>query len=296
MTKEKISILSTIVNFILALLKLAVGFLVKSTALIADGIHSGLDIFSSLITFLGIKIAKKPADPKHPYGLFRAETIAGFIVVFVLLITSLGIIYEGIQSMIAKESHFFGSWAIIVVIISILTNELMARLKFKIGKQENSLALIADAEHSRADSFSSIAVLAGLFLTHWFNWADGVAAIVVGLYILYEIIGLGREIVDNLLDIANPEIEEKIKEICKQEEIELLEIKTRKLGAQNSVELKIGLNKEWRMQRVNEVTKNLENLLREKIENLKFVVIQVCLLYTSPSPRDLSTSRMPSSA
>lgn len=275
MNKKNISIISTLVNVILACLKLLVGFSIKSAALIADGIHSGMDIISSAVTYVGIKEAEKPADKKHPYGYYRSETIAGFVVIFLLSISAVWIIYEGIIGIIKNEPHTISGIALAVVIISIIANELMARVKFKVGQREDSLALIADAEHSRADSLSSVAVLIGLSLVHWFPQADGVAAILVGCYILYETMRLSKEITDNLLDVSNPQVEEQIKKICLKEEIELLEMRTRKIGAKNFAELKIGLNKEWKMERVSEVIRNLENVLLKKIDPLNFITIQV---------------------
>lgn len=275
MNKKNISIVSTLVNVVLACLKLLVGFSIKSSALIADGIHSGMDIISSAVTYIGIREAEKPADKEHPYGHYRSETIAGFVVIFLLFLSAVWIIYEGIIGIIENEPHTISGVALAVVIISIIANEVMARAKFKVGKREDSLALIADAEHSRADSLSSIAVLIGLSLVHWFPQADGVTAILVGFYILYETIGLGKEVTDNLMDVSNPQIEEEIKNICLKEEIELLEMKTRKIGAKNFAELKIGLNKEWKMERVSEVLKNLEDVLLKKIAGLNFITIQV---------------------
>jgi len=275
MNKKNISIISTLVNVVLAFLKLLVGFLIKSAALTADGIHSGMDIISSAVTYIGIKEAERPADKEHPYGHYRSETIAGFIVVFLLFLSAVWIVYEGIISIIENEPHTIGGIALLVVIISIIANEAMARAKFKVGKKENSLALIADAEHSHADSLSSIAVLIGLSLVYWFPQADGATAILVGFYILYETIGLGREVTDNLLDVSNPQIEKQIRKTCLKEEIEVLEVKTRKIGAKNFAELKIGLNKEWKMKRVSEVLKNLENILLKKIDGLSFITIQV---------------------
>jgi cation diffusion facilitator family transporter len=222
----------------LACLKLLVGFSIKSAALIADGIHSGMDIISSAVTYIGIREAEKPADKEHPYGHYRSETIAGFVVIFLLFISAVWIIYEGIIGIIKNEPHTISGIALLVVIISIIANEAMARIKFKVGRREDSLALIADAEHSHADSLSSIAVLVGLSLIHWFPQADGITAILVGCYILYETIGLGKEVTDNLLDVSNPQVEEQIKKICLKEEIELLEMKTRKIGAKNFAELK----------------------------------------------------------
>jgi len=262
MSSQRLAILSTIVNFLLALGKLFVGLLSRSAALIADGIHSGLDIISSFITFLGIHASKKPADPKHPYGHLRYETAAGFVITFLLFISGAWIIYEGIIGINTGKGVQIG-------------NEIMARGKFHVGRREGSLSLVADAEHSRADSLSSVAVLIGLFLTRWFSWADGATAIVVGLFILFETYKLSREVVDDLLDISNPEIEKKINKICAQEEIDLLSLKTRKIGPQSFAELKIGLNPEWKLTRINEITKNLENLLIQEISSLKMMTIEV---------------------
>ena len=275
MNKKNISIVSILVNVVLAFLKLSVGFSIKSAGLIADGVHSGTDILSSVVTYLGVKTAEKPADKEHPYGYNRSETIAGLVVVFLLFLSAAWIIYEGSLSIIKNESFQIGTVALVIVGISVIVNEVMARMKFKIGKRENSLAVIADGEHSRADSLSSVAVLIGLFATHWFPMADGVTAILVGLFIFYETWKLGKEVTDNLLDVSNSEIEKEIKKICSIEEIEIKELKTRKLGAKNSAELKIVLNKEWKMKKVSEVIENLENILLQNINTLDFITIQV---------------------
>ena len=275
MNKKDISIISALVNVVLACLKLLVGFSIKSTALIADGIHSGTDILSSVVTYIGVKTSEKPADKEHPYGHYRSETIASLVVVFLIFLSAVWIIYEGLLSMTKNEPSQIGGVALLIVCISVVVNEIMARKKFQIGKRENSLAVIADGEHSRADSLSSVGVLIGLFATRWFPMADGVTAIFVGLFIFYETWKLSKEVTDNLLDVSNLEIEKEIRKICSVEEINIIELKTRKIGAKNSAELKIELNKEWKMKKVSEVIKNLENILLKDIADLDFVVIQV---------------------
>jgi cation diffusion facilitator family transporter len=119
---ESVSLVSVGVNLILVLLKVGVGLIVKSTGLIADGIHSGLDIVSSGITYLGIKIAKRPADRKHPYGHYRFETIAGFVVTFLLLFSAIWIIKEGIESIINQKETYIGVAALFVAGLSIVVN------------------------------------------------------------------------------------------------------------------------------------------------------------------------------
>jgi len=212
MDKEKVSILSTLVNFFLALSKLIVGIMIKSAALTADGIHSSIDIVSSFGTYLGIKIANKPGDKKYPYGHYRAESLAGLFITILLAGTGLWVIYEAVMKFFtAGAKEIFSLGAIILVVITIIVNELMARLKFYYGRKEESLSLVADAEHSRADVLSSIGVLIPLFFARYFPPIDGIVAILIGGYILFESFKLSKEIMESILDVSNEDLEEKIK-------------------------------------------------------------------------------------
>jgi len=94
--KEKIAVFSILANVILAGGKLIAGFVAGSGAVFADGLHSGVDILSSAISFVGIKIAKKPVDKKHPYGYYKFEVMAGLIITIILFLTGLLIVREAI--------------------------------------------------------------------------------------------------------------------------------------------------------------------------------------------------------
>lgn len=275
MGQESVSILSTFVNLILVICKLSLGFLINSAALLAEGIHSGLDVFSSFVTYLGIKTAKKPVDEKHPYGYYKAEGIAGFVVTLLLFISALWILYEGGQRFFKLEPVYFSLAAIILMLSSVIINEAMARLKFKIGQKTESLSLIADAEHSRADVISSLGVLLGLFLIKYFPLADAILAVLIGLYIIYECFGLGKETTDSLLDVSNKGLEEKIKKICQENEIKVLEIKSRKIGPANFAEIKIALDRRLKVDEATNISKSLENKLLDALPELKYVVISV---------------------
>ena len=275
MNQEKVSIISTIVNFLLAAFKLIAGLIVGSAALIADAIHSGLDVFSSLITFLGIKTAKKPVDEKHPYGFYRAETLAGLLVALLLALSAVWIIYEGISRFLKLEPVIFTLWAIGLMAVSTVVNEGMARLKFYYGRKHESLSLVADAEHSRADVISSLGVLIGLVLIRYFIYADAIIAVLIGLYIVWQSFGIGKEITDSLLDVSNKSIEERIRKICATHRIGISGLKTRKIGAANFAEIKIQLNPKLRVAEVNKITKTLEDRLLRNIPELKYIVISI---------------------
>jgi cation diffusion facilitator family transporter len=275
MKDETVSLISVFSNIILGLLKIVFGIFANSIALIADGLHSGLDVVFSFVTFLGMRTAKKPEDSKHPYGYLKAESLAGFFITILLGITGLWIVFEAIKRFLGKTPTFFSLQTIIVIIFCIVLQEALARVKFLYGKKFQSLALIADAKHSRADVFSSIGVLIGLFLVKYFSLADAIVALGVGSYILFETFSIGREITDSLLDVANKDVEEKIKTICNLHKIEIADLKTRKIGAYNFAELKIKLPPKLKVEEVGKITKKLEEKLLESIPELKYVVISI---------------------
>ncbi len=275
MTQEKISIISTLVNLLLAVFKLIIGLTVHSMALIADAIHSGMDVFSPFIAFLGIKTAKKPVDEKHPYGYYRAETLAGFVIAFIIALSGIAITYKGINQFFKPQAVIFTFWAIGLMIVSCLVNEGMARLKFYYGRKYESISLVADAEHSRVDVVSSLGVLLGLILIKYFIYADAIVAILIGLYIIWESIKLGKEITDSLLDVSNKDIENRIRKICSVHKIEISELKTRKIGAFNFSEIKIKLPPKLKVEDVQKITGILEERLLKNIPELKQIVISI---------------------
>src|SRR3989338_6277728 len=147
--KEKIAAISIFANIILAGGKLIVGFIAGSGAVFADGLHSGMDILSSAISFVGIKIAQKPVDQKHPYGHYKFEVLAGLVITIILFLTGGFIVMESIREFKNPSSISVGYLAVGVMLISAVVNEIMARLKIKYGKKENSVSLLSDGIHSR---------------------------------------------------------------------------------------------------------------------------------------------------
>jgi len=275
--KEKIAIISVLANVTLAGTKIFAGILSKSTAVLADGFHSLADIFSSLISFFGIKISKKPADKEHPYGHFKFEVLAGFLITLILFSTGIWIIYEAYQkflnpSLLIKMPFF----AFSIMIFSAIVNETMSRLKIHFGKRENSVALISDGVHSRIDVFISLAVFAGLILNKYWIYTDSLLAFLIGIYIIKESFSIGKEAIDSLLDVsAPPEIENKIKEIAKNQGIEISDLKTQKKGSVFTANLEINLPRNLNVDEATKISESLREKLMKEIENLSYVVIQI---------------------
>ena len=272
---ESISILSTLVNFVLGLLKIVFGILINSAALTADGVHSGIDVISSFITFLGIRTAKKPPNEKYPYGRQKAESLSGLFVSLLLGITGISILYESIKRFSGEQPTLFSWSAIAVILIAIIATELMARLKFVYGRKYKSLALLADAEHSRADVLSSIGVLVGLSLIKYFQLGDAIVALLIGLYILWEAFGIGKEVTESFLDVSDKDVEERIKKICQAHNIEIVELKTRKIGENAFAEMKIKLPADLKVGEAQRIVDALEERLTRNILELKQLVISI---------------------
>ena len=274
--KEKVAIISILANVILAGGKIAVGVFSGSAAILAEGIHSFMDIFSSAVGYIGIRISKKPSDQKHPYGHYKFEVLAGTIITIILLATGVGIIYEAYQSFLDPEKVKISYLAFGIMIFSAAVNEIMARLKIHYGKKENSISLLSDGFHSRIDVYASLAVFAGLFLTKYWIYTDSLLAFLIGAYIIKKSFSLGKEAVDSLLDVsAGKEIEEKIKTIAKMQNIEISSLKTQKKGSAITANLEIKLPSNLKVEEATKISNSLREKLIKTIGSLQYVAIQI---------------------
>jgi len=274
--KEKIAVISILANIVLTGGKITVGFISNSSAVLAEGIHSFMDIFSSAISYIGIKISKKPEDKEHPYGHYKFEVLAAFFITLILFATGVGIIFKAYQKFLTPCLIKIPFLALGTMIFSALINEIMARSKIHFGKKENSGALISDGVHSRIDVFTSLAVFAGLILNKYWIYTDSVLALLIGLYIVKESFSIGKEAIDSLLDVsAPPEVEEKIKEIAKKENIEINSLKTQKKGSVITANLEIKLPSNLSIEEATKISENLREKLMREIKNLVYVAIQI---------------------
>ncbi len=274
--KEKIAVISIFANMVLAAGKITVGFFSNSAAILADGFHSFVDIFSSAISYVGIKLSKKPADRKHPYGHYKFEVLAGVIITIILLGTGVGIVFEACQGFLNPEQVKIGYLAFGVIIFSIIISETMARLKIHFGKKENSIALLADGIHSRADVYTSLVVLAGLFLIRHWTYIDSFLALLMGLYIIKQAFAVGKEAVDSLLDVSGgEEVEERIKKIAQNQNIVIEDLKTQKKGLAVTANLLINLPSNLKVEEATKISERLREVLMKEIKNLSYIIIQI---------------------
>ena len=274
--KEKIALVSILINILLTVGKITAGILTGSSAVLAEGLHSFMDIFASAVGFAGISISKKPEDTKHPYGYYKFEVMAGVVITILLFVSGMAIIHEAYLGIMNPQKIKSDYVAYAVMGLSAVINGIISRVKINIGKKENSLALISDGIHSQVDLFVSLAVIGGLFVSRYWIYADAVFAFLIGVYIIKGSIFLGKEAADSLLDVsAGEEVEEKIRTITVRYGIEAMSVKTQKKGSIITANLIIKLPGLYNIQDAERISDEIKANLIKEIENLVYVVIQI---------------------
>lgn len=182
---EKWAVIGVLGNIILAVLKFYAGIIGGSSAMVADAMHSASDIVASAVVYVSLKVAKKPADEKHPFGYGKAEAISTAIVGVMLLAAGFQIIKIAYDTISSGNVEAPGMIALYAAVFSIVIKELMFRWTYKVGKQINSPSTIANAYDHRSDAFSSIATFIGIGgAILGFPVMDPIAGGIVALFIL----------------------------------------------------------------------------------------------------------------
>lgn len=208
-------IVSIILNTFLFVLKYWAGIVSGSIALIADAWHTLSDSISSLVVIAGIKMSVRKPTKKHPFGFGRIEQISALFVAFILGIVAYEIMRESIDKYLNNESSNYGTIAIVVTIISILSKEALAQFSFWAFRKTNYITLRADAWHHRSDALSSVIVLVGIFLRPYIWWVDSLLGIIIALMLFYTVYDIARDAIERLIGLELPHsIVEEIKQIA----------------------------------------------------------------------------------
>ena len=207
-------------NSLLCIMKVLIGWISGSIAIIADGINNLADASSSIITLVGFKLAALPEDEEHPYGHARIEYLAGMAVsvMFILVGVELG---KSSIDKILEPSPLEFSWVLVaVLILAIVIKVWQARFNISTGKKINSLALMATGADSRNDVISTCVVLLGVLIGHFAEiQIDGYLGLLVAVFIIWSGICLVKETVSPLLGEApDHELVEQIAQIAKSHE------------------------------------------------------------------------------
>lgn len=242
---HRITVAGLAVNLLLSVLKMGLGIIGRSHAVIADAVHSLSDMATDLLILVGIRFWSAPADDAHPYGHQRIETIITVFISLILGGVAIGLGWNAILSLKSPQACPPLSIALFGPLVSIVAKEILFRRTRAVGKRIHSPALIANAWHHRSDALSSIPALIAVAVASvnpkWI-FLDQIGALIVALLILRVAWDIASPALSELSERgANHEDVQKIAELARQVDgvCSVHKIRTRRLGAGWFVDLHV---------------------------------------------------------
>lgn len=276
---EKWAVIGVVGNLLLTVLKFYAGIVGRSSAMVADAIHSGSDILASLFVYVGLLVSKKPADDEHPYGHYKAEVITTLIVGVMLWLAGIEIVKTAIKTIQSGEISSPHYIALIAAVISILVKEIMYRLTYRVGLEINSPSTIANALDHRSDAFSSIATFIGIGgALLGFPILDPIAGMVVSLFIFrmgYEIIiEAVKQIMDENVDQEKlAKVKEITHSVCGV--VDSHEIRMRRNGSVFMVDMDIVVDNKITIEQAHDICEIVRKKLFECNERIEEVRVHI---------------------
>lgn len=270
--------ITVVINIFLGLFKVTVGLFYTSNALIADGIHTISDVFSSIGIIIGFIIAKKPRDLDHPYGHEKAESISALVLAILLISVGINICYSSIKLFFSPSDVIPGYLAVVAAASSVVIKEFQFRLAMRTGKKIQSTALIADAWHHRSDALSSIAALIGIVGARLgYSFLDPLSGFIVSLLVIKAGYDIFKNSNAELMDTSvNSEIlSVLVDEISAQKGVHIInDIKARKHGNQYYVDVIIGVDPNITVAEGHAIAEDVEDVVYKTV-NSKYVLVHV---------------------
>jgi cation diffusion facilitator family transporter len=261
-------------NSLLILLKIVAGLLTGSVSLIAEAIHSAMDLAAAIIAFFSVRISDKSPDEQHPFGHGKAENISGVAEGGLIFIAAIIIIYEAIQKIITGSHLETIEIGLGIMAISIFTNILISRFLMKTARATDSLALEADAKHLSTDVLTMAGVLVGLALARITGLYifDPITALLVALMIIKAAFDITKKSFGGLIDTRLPVDEEETIAMVINEHVGPLvgfhDMRTRKSGSQRFVELHLVMPHSVILEDAHKMCDHLEDHIKEELPNI----------------------------
>jgi cation diffusion facilitator family transporter len=276
---QRATIIAGSITVFFALAKAIIGVISGSVVLLADALHSAADAFSTFLAYLGLKIAQKKPTDKFPYGFYKAESIAAFLISFLILFAAFSIAKESFNKIFVIFGLNIPFFAMSIALLDAISMFVVGSFEIKVGKEINSQSLIADGKESRLHIFSSFIVLIGLisgFLK--IPYLEGVAGILIALFIFRAGFETLRDSTFALMDVSpSREVEEKIKKVLKSiSGIQGFEnLKLRKSGPFVFGAAEIKIRKNVSIKRAHEISRGLEEEIKKAIPVIDSFLVKV---------------------
>lgn len=263
---KRAALVSLAITLVLLGAKLAVALATGSLAMLSEAANAALDAGTTAMTFLAVKVSSKPPDREHPYGHGKAENLSALVQTMVLLGLAMYISIQAVGRIRTGSDDVEATWyAFAVVIASMAIDAYRSRILAKVGRQERSPALLADALNFRADLVTSSAVLMGLVLVALgYPGVDSIASLVIAGYVALMSIRMGRASVDTLMDRAPEGSIERISELAAQVAgvDEVRRVRVRYVGGEPQTDVVVGISRRVPLETAHQLTEEVERVIR----------------------------------
>ena len=274
--KSRAALVSVCSNITLIIMKVIVGVISGSVSIISEAIHSGMDLVAALIAFFSVRKSDAPPDERHPYGPDKIENVSGVIEAVLILIASGWIIIEAVKKLFNPGEIEGLSLGFMVMLASAAVNWIVSGHLYRIAKEEDSVALAADALHLKADVLTSLGVAGGLFgiwaASHFgYNlyYLDPVVAIGVAIFITKEAIEMLNHAFQPLVDHSLSEEElaitaEVIQQFRPQSD-GFHELRSRRAGRRRHIDFHLTLPREMTVAESHSICDQIERAIEERL-------------------------------
>ena len=277
----KTTVIGIVVSLILAATKIFTGIIGNSYALIADGIESLTDIFTSSVVLTGLYFASKPADEDHPYGHGKAEPFAGIAVSFGIFIAAMIIVVQSVYEIITPH-HAPAPFTLIVLVIVIISKETLFRFVIKVGTTVNSVAVKSDAWHHRSDAITSAAAFIGISIAliggEGYESADDFAALFASVIIIFNAYRIFKPALFELLDTAPPtKTIQKVRDVASKVEnvMGIDKCYVRKMGFDYFVDIHVLVDANLPVYKGHEIAHKVKDELMKEYPNILDVLVHI---------------------
>jgi cation diffusion facilitator family transporter len=278
-TPEASTKISMVFNILLLILKFFGGFFGGSRALIADCLNSLLDIVANSAVWIGIKLAKKPADVDHQYGHGNADVLAASFVAIVIFVTGIYIGYDSIHVIFDRDFGVPSYFATGVAAFTIIVKSILFRYTKNVGVQFKSAAVLANAQDHKSDVYASSGALFGIVASQvGYPILDPIGGLWVSFFILRNAVNLIRDNIHTLMSGApDRELVERVKETAAQiKEVKgILATRMRTLGSRQFVDLEIFVDADLSVREGHIIAHQVRDLLIARYDDITEVMVHV---------------------
>jgi len=271
--------LSVLANMALAALKLGVGALAGSGALVADGLHSLADVGLSTAAWIGYRWSRTPPDDDHHYGHGNGEALAGIVVGGVIVSTGAGLVWAAVIWRGSVETGALGFLAVGVLLVTLGSKLWLARTVGRAGEELGSPSLVAVARDHRSDVLASALVLVAILSSlAGMAWAEPVATAALGLIVLWMGLASIREGFDVLMDrIADPDLRGRLSAAAAGVEgvSAVGRLRVHPLGGSLAVDVEIGVDGQQTVDQGHAIAHKVEAAIIEAGERVEGVQVHV---------------------